>query len=146
MFGFDYVQHEVAEEEQDGEEEVPPNLPHPAGQLSLYRPHSPRSPNSVSGSGLTTATRRRLLCIKCQVCLELAELSGLPKSSFSNCGPCCSCCCCLFLSYFYFVYFFLCCLLYFAFNNIFTLMLGHFGQRAAPHFVCLCAALRKLTI
>lgn len=57
---------------------------------------------------------------------------------------------CLFLSYsFLFIflfYFFFFCLLYFAFNNIFTLMLGHFGQRAGPHFVCLCAALRKLTI
>lgn len=139
MFGFDYVQHEVAEEEEeDGdEEEVPPNLPHPAGQFSLYHPHS--LPQSRFG----TATRRRLLCIKCQVCLELAELSGLPKSSFSNCGPCCSCCCCcadvvvacfslIFISF----YFFLSCLLYFAFNNIFTLMLGHFGQRAAPHFLC----------
>lgn len=36
MFGFDYVQqgskHEVEEEEAD-DEEVPPNLPHPAGQF-----------------------------------------------------------------------------------------------------------------
>lgn len=107
---------------------------------SVYIVHTPlRPPQSRFG----TATRRRLLCIKCQVCLELAELSGLPKSSFSNCGPCCSCCCCcavvvvacfslIFISF----YFFLSCLLYFAFNNIFTLMLGHFGQRAAPHFLC----------
>lgn len=105
---------------------------------SVYIVHTPlRPPQSRFG----TATRRRLLCIKCQVCLELAELSGLPKSSFSNCGPCCSCCAAVvvvacFSLIFISFYFFLSCLLYFAFNNIFTLMLGHFGQRAAPHFLC----------
>lgn len=79
MFGFDYVQHEVAEEEEDGDEkEVPPNLPHPAGQFSLYHPHSPPPPSipcrdcdatspalykmsSVSGAGRIKWTAKKFL-------------------------------------------------------------------------------------
>lgn len=110
MFGFDYVQHEVAEEEEeDGdEEEVPPNLPHPAGQFSLYRPHSPpprsipfrdcdaTSPalykmSSVSGAGRIKWTAKKFL-FQLWSLLQLLLLL-------------CCCCCCLFLSYFYFVLF-----------------------------------------
>lgn len=99
MFGFDYVQHEeVAEEEEDGdEEEVPPNLPHPAGQFSLYRPHSPPPPSipfrdcdatspalykmsSVSGAGRIKWTAKKFLFQLWSLLQLLLSLLLLPVS------------------------------------------------------------------
>lgn len=81
------------------------------------------------GRGLATATRRRLLCIKCQVCLKLARIKSTAKKFFFPIVLC------LFLSYFFLFYFYFfllfCSCCFISLLIIFSLWcFGYFGQRA----------------
>lgn len=118
---------------------MPPNLPHPAqGSLYIVSLDPISGPSRERGEGDCDATSPALYKMS-SVSGAGPELSGLPKSSFSNCMLR------LFLfSHLFLFSFFFC---FISLLIIFSLWcFGHFGQLAdcagslATQFVCLCVS------